>query len=105
MESFFTLLDRHVDVSNTLLCIGLDPHPDDLPEPTAAAAVEFCLNLIKATARYAAAFKPNAAFFELYGPEGWAGLKVVIEAIRAESHRLGTVIPVILDAKRGDIAS
>lgn len=105
MESFFSLLDRHVQVTNSLLCIGLDPHPDDLPEPTAAAAVEYCLRLIKATARYAAAFKPNAAFFELYGPEGWAALKIVIEAVRAESHRIGSVIPVILDAKRGDIAS
>ncbi|MBL8092544.1 MAG: orotidine-5'-phosphate decarboxylase [Anaerolineales bacterium] len=105
MESFFTLLDRHVQVTSSLLCIGLDPHPDDLPEPTAAAAVEYCLRLIKATARYAAAFKPNAAFFELYGPEGWACLKIVIEAVRAESNRIGSVIPVILDAKRGDIAS
>ncbi len=105
MESFFTLLDRHVDVTNSLLCIGLDPHPDDLPEPTAAAAVDFCLTLIRATGRYAAAYKPNAAFFEMYGPEGWAGLRVVIEAVRAESHRTGSVIPVILDAKRGDIAS
>ena len=105
MESFFTLLDRHVQVTNSLLCIGLDPHPDDLPEPTAAAAVQFCLDLIKATSRYAAAYKPNAAFFELYGPEGWAGLKTVIDAVRQASNRLGTVIPVILDAKRGDIAS
>ncbi len=105
MESFFTLLDRHVQVTNSLLCIGLDPHPDDLPEPTAAAAVDFCLKLIQATSRYAAAFKPNAAFFELYGPEGWAGLKTVIDAVRAASDRNGSVIPVILDAKRGDIAS
>lgn len=105
MESFFTLLDRHVQVTNSLLCIGLDPHPDDLPEPTAAAAVQFCLDLIKATSRYAAAYKPNAAFFELYGPEGWAGLKTVIDAVRHASNRSGSVIPVILDAKRGDIAS
>jgi len=43
-----------------------DPHPSDLPAPTAEAARNFCLNIIKATAPYAAAFKPNAAFFELY---------------------------------------
>jgi uridine monophosphate synthetase len=105
METFFSLLDRHTQTQNTLLCIGLDPHPSDLPEPTAEAALEFCLRLIQGTARYAAAFKPNAAFFELYGPEGWAALKQVVDAIEAESHRLGSRIPVILDAKRGDIAS
>jgi orotidine 5'-phosphate decarboxylase subfamily 2 len=60
---------------------------------------------VKATAAYAAAFKPNAAFFELYGPEGWAALTDVIAAVQAESDRLGSMIPVILDAKRGDIAS
>jgi uridine monophosphate synthetase len=105
METFFSLLDRHVQVCNSLLCVGLDPHPGDLPAPTAEAALEFCLRLVKATARYAAAYKPNAAFFEMYGPEGWAALKQVIEAVRAESQRTGSVIPVILDAKRGDIAS
>ncbi len=105
MENFFSLLDRHVQTVNSLLCVGLDPHPSDLPAPTAEAALDFCLRLVRETARYAAAFKPNAAFFELYGPEGWAALKTVIEAIDHESNRLGSRIPVILDAKRGDIAS
>ncbi len=105
METFFSLLERHADTQDTLVCVGLDPHPADLPHPTAEAALEFCLRLVRETARYAAAFKPNAAFFELYGPAGWAALKDVIAAVRAESHRLGSVIPVILDAKRGDIAS
>lgn len=105
METFFSFLAKRVDDCSSLLCVGLDPHPSDLPHPTAAAAREFCLRLIKATARYAAAFKPNAAFFELYGPEGWAVLKEIIAAVQAESDRLGSMIPVILDAKRGDIAS
>ncbi|MBL8057573.1 MAG: orotidine-5'-phosphate decarboxylase, partial [Anaerolineales bacterium] len=105
METFFSLLDRHVQTQNTLLCVGLDPHPGELPAPTAEAALDDCLRLVRATARYAAAFKPNAAFFELHGPLGWEALKLVIEAVQEESHRLGTVIPVILDAKRGDIAS
>jgi orotidine 5'-phosphate decarboxylase subfamily 2 len=60
---------------------------------------------VKQTAPYAAAFKPNAAFFEIFGAEGWTALKQVIEAIQQESIRLGSLIPVILDAKRGDIAS
>lgn len=105
MESFFSLLEHHIQVQHTLVCVGLDPHLDDLPVPTAEAAYEFCVRLIRATAPYAAAFKPNAAFFEQLGPEGWTALKRVIEAAQAESRRIGSVIPVILDAKRGDIAS
>ncbi|MBE3117140.1 MAG: orotidine-5'-phosphate decarboxylase [Candidatus Atribacteria bacterium] len=105
METFFSFLTKRVDDCSSLLCVGLDPHPSDLPAPTAEAARTFCLRLVKATAPYAAAFKPNAAFFELYGPEGWAALKDVIAAVHEESDRLGSMIPVILDAKRGDIAS
>ena len=105
METFFSFLEKRVDDCSSLLCVGLDPHPSDLPAPTAEAARTFCLRLVKATASYAAAFKPNAAFFELYGPEGWAALKDVIAAVQAESDRLGSMIPVILDAKRSDIAS
>ncbi|MFZ5910757.1 MAG: orotidine-5'-phosphate decarboxylase [Chloroflexota bacterium] len=113
METFFSFLEKRVDDCSSLLCIGLDPHVSDLstssrqrlPEPTAASALDFCLRLVKATAPYAAAFKPNAAFFEVFGADGWTALKQVIEAIDAESRRLGSLIPVILDAKRGDIAS
>ena len=105
METFFSFLEKRVDDCSSLLCVGLDPHMDDLKEPTAASALDFCLRLIKATAPYAAAFKPNAAFFEVFGAEGWTALGHVIEAIQEESNRLGSHIPVILDAKRGDIAS
>jgi uridine monophosphate synthetase len=105
MESFFSFLEKRVDDCSSLLCIGLDPHIPDLKEPTAEAARDFCLHLVKQTSRYAAAFKPNAAFFEVFGAEGWTVLKDVIDAIQAESNRMGSMIPVILDAKRGDIAS
>ena len=105
METFFSFLEKRVDDCSSLLCVGLDPHVNDLSAPTAASALDFCLNLVKQTAPYAAAFKPNAAFFEVFGAEGWTALKQVIEAIDAESKRLGSLIPVILDAKRGDIAS
>jgi orotidine 5'-phosphate decarboxylase subfamily 2 len=105
MESFFTFLEKRVDDSSSLLCIGLDPHVDDLSAPTAEAARDFCLNLVKQTSRYAAAFKPNAAFFEVFGAEGWTALRDVVDAIQQESNRMGSMIPVILDAKRGDIAS
>ncbi len=105
METFFTFLEKRVDDCSSLLCVGLDPHIPDLPEPTAASARDFCLHLVKQTAPYAAAFKPNTAFFEVFGAEGWTALKQVIDAIQEESNRLGSMIPVILDAKRGDIAS
>src|ERR1044072_2220851 len=105
MESFFSFLEKRVDDCSSLLCIGLDPHVKDLPVPTADSARDFCLNLVKQTSRYAAAFKPNAAFFEVFGAEGWIALKDVIDAIQEESNRMGSMIPVILDAKRGDIAS
>ena len=105
METFFSFLEKRVDDCSSLLCVGLDPHSADLPHATAEAALKFCLNLVKKTAPYAAAFKPNAAFFEQYGPQGWSALRQVIEAIQQESQRLGSMIPVVLDAKRGDIAS
>jgi len=105
METFFSFLEKRVDDCSSLVCIGLDPHIPDLNEPIAASARDFCLNLVKQTAPYAAAFKPNAAFFEVFGADGWTALKQVIEAIQEESNRLGSMIPVIFDAKRGDIAS
>jgi len=105
METFFSFLERRVDDCSSLLCIGLDPHLADLNSSTAEAALDFSLQIVKETSSYAAAFKPNAAFFEFFGAEGWTALKQLIEAIAKESRRLGSMIPVILDAKRGDIAS
>ncbi len=77
---------------------GLTRTPPISAAPTAAAARDFCLRLIEATADHAAAFKPNAAFFEALGPDGWAVLREVIDAVPEG-------VPMILDAKRGDIAS
>jgi len=95
---FFTRLTERAREVDSLLCVGLDPHPLVLPEPTPEAARVFCLRLIEATADLALAFKPNVAFFEAFGAEGYAVLREVIAAIPSG-------IPVILDAKRGDIAS
>src|SRR5450759_680803 len=96
--SFFSRLEARARSINSLLCVGLDPHTSDLSAPTAAAAKDFCLRLIEATHDLALAFKPNAAFFEAFGAEGWPVLQDVIAAVPQR-------IPVILDAKRGDIAS
>ncbi len=98
MTAFFEQLDARARAINSLLCVGLDPHPADLPENTPEAARDFCLRLIQATEGLALIYKPNAAFFEAYGPLGWEALRQVIAAVPE-----GT--PVILDAKRGDIAS
>ncbi|MEJ2757512.1 MAG: orotidine-5'-phosphate decarboxylase, partial [Anaerolineales bacterium] len=95
---FFSALEYRARKINSLLCIGLDPHPADLPEPTAEAALKFCLNLVEKTHDLALAYKPNAAFFEAYGAKG-------VEALNALIARIPPEIPVILDAKRGDIAS
>ena len=95
---FIRRLEARVREADSLLCVGLDPHPSDLPDRSHVSARDFCLRLIESTADQAAAFKPNAAFFELYGAQGVQALKQVIDAVPQE-------IPVILDAKRGDIAS
>ncbi|MEJ2601392.1 MAG: orotidine-5'-phosphate decarboxylase, partial [Anaerolineales bacterium] len=96
--SFFSNLEERARKIDSLLCVGLDPHPEDLPQPSAQAAYSYCLRVIEATADLALAFKPNAAFFEIHGQSGWEALRRVIAAVPPE-------IPVILDAKRGDIAS
>jgi uridine monophosphate synthetase len=105
MAGFFTRLAARIQAIDSPLCVGLDPHPADLrtfdrlgAPPTAQTARDFCLRLIEATADCAAAYKPNAAFFELFGAAGWAALAEVIAAAREAA-------PVVLDAKRGDIAS
>jgi uridine monophosphate synthetase len=98
MESFFRMLEYRVQRVGSLLCVGLDPHPQDLLSPTGSAAKDFCLRLIDATEEVAAAYKPNAAFFEALGADGWTALREIIAAVPAG-------IPVILDAKRGDISS
>lgn len=90
--SFSQMLNESAEARDSLLCVGLDPREDD-----AGSAREACFRLIDATADYAAAFKANSAFFEAFGAEGFAALREVIA-------RVPEGIPVILDAKRGDIA-
>jgi uridine monophosphate synthetase len=97
-ESFFERITSRVQTAGSLLCVGLDTHPEFLATPSAASARDFCLNLIEATADLACAFKPNSAFFEVFGAPGWTALGDVIAAVPDQ-------IPVILDAKRGDISS
>ncbi|HEY8180545.1 MAG TPA: orotidine-5'-phosphate decarboxylase [Candidatus Limnocylindria bacterium] len=83
------------------LCLGIDPHPDALPEGLArdAAGVEqFARGVLEAAGEFAAAVKINVAFFEAFGSAGWAA----IERLRAD---LASDHVLIVDAKRGDIGS
>jgi orotidine-5'-phosphate decarboxylase len=83
--------------SSSLLCVGLDPDPARLP--TGVSTYEFCRDIVDATADLVCAFKPQIAYFASHGAE--AALERVCEHIR---HRAPQV-PIILDAKRGDIGS
>lgn len=91
-------------VSGSCLCVGLDPDPRDLPDtlrdlPTGRAVATFCADLVRATAPFASAYKPNAAFFEALGADGPGVLAHVVGTIRQFApHAL-----VVLDGKRGDI--
>ena len=94
---FAERLQRAVDAADSLLCVGLDPQPDRTP---AAEILAFNRTVIEAAADCACAFKPQSAFYEAAGPEGWEALARTIELIRELApHAL-----VVLDAKRGDIA-
>jgi len=64
MESFFSILENRINAIDSLLCVGLDPHQDDLDEYNGQTVRDFCLRLIEQTADVAAAYKPNGAFFD-----------------------------------------
>lgn len=87
------------------LVVGLDPDLGRIPESAAANAepaervVEFNRRIVAATADLAAAYKPNAAFYEALGAEGFRVLGETIAVIRDSAPEAA----VILDAKRGDI--
>ena len=79
---------------NSLLCIGLDPDPALMPSSSDVAA--FNRAIIEATADLVCAYKPNLAFYESLGWDGYQVLRDTLEAIPPD-------IPVIGDAKRGDV--
>ena len=84
-----------------MLCLGLDPSPESLPPgfPANVEGIErFSRLILDAASPYAAAVKPNLAFFEAFGSRGLAAL----ERLRA---KIPSDLPMILDAKRGDIGS
>lgn len=91
---------------NTMLCVGLDPDPQRIPQEYLSAhpregdaVLAFCCDIADATAEYVCAFKPQFAHFGALGAE-----QQLAELIRY-IHQNHPQIPVILDAKRGDIGS
>jgi len=78
----------------TMLCVGLDPDPDRI-EGGAAGALRHCREVLRQTEEHVCCFKPNSAFWEQYGPDGWAALL----ELRDEAPNT----PFLLDAKRGDM--
>jgi orotidine-5'-phosphate decarboxylase len=92
---FFAKLRQASQSNHSFLCVGLDPHPALLPEKDVAV---FNRAIIEATADVACCYKPNLAFYESMGPQG---LEVLLRTVEAVPRHL----PVIADAKRGDIAS
>jgi len=100
---FAEKLARAVAVNKSLLCIGLDPHPSHSPQALASEPLPiftFNKTIIDASHDLVCAYKPNFAFYEVQGLEGLAALRRTIDYI----HEV-TDVPVILDAKRGDIGS
>ncbi|MFB6217868.1 MAG: orotidine-5'-phosphate decarboxylase, partial [Halobacteriaceae archaeon] len=90
---FFDRLADRIAAVDSVVSVGLDPDPDRVPCPR----WEFNRRIIEATHEYAAAYKPNAAFYE--DPDGWRALERTVEY----AHEYG--VPVVLDAKRGDIGN
>jgi len=87
--------------TRTVLCVGVDPDPGALPtgfEPNLQGIEAFSRMIVEASLPYAAAVKPNLAFFEAHGSAGVAAL----ERLRA---MVPDHVPFIVDAKRGDIGS
>jgi orotidine-5'-phosphate decarboxylase len=99
--SFFEKLQQAQQDNNSMLCVGLDPQREKIPthlRDKKDFLYEFCREIIATTKDIACVYKPNLAFFEAYGADGIRQL----ENIMAE---MPENIPVILDAKRGDIGN
>ncbi|HKB34358.1 MAG TPA: orotidine-5'-phosphate decarboxylase [Candidatus Dormibacteraeota bacterium] len=81
---------------NTMLCVGLDPDPERI-EGGAAGALRHCREVVRQTEEHVCCFKPNSAFWEQYGPDGWAALM--------ELRGAAPDTPFLFDAKRGDMGN
>jgi orotidine-5'-phosphate decarboxylase len=100
--SFLSAIDASARRNESLLCVGLDPEPSRLPAARREhpdAIFEFCRAIVDATADLVCCFKPQIAHFAAQRAEG------ALERLIAHIHDAHPGVPVILDAKRGDIGS
>ncbi|WP_415381318.1 orotidine-5'-phosphate decarboxylase [Halosimplex sp. TS25] len=98
--NFFDRLADRIATADSVVSVGLDPDPSRIPEHLQEYDLPrwaFNRRIIDATHEHAAAFKPNAAFYE--DPDGWKALRETV----AYAH--GKDVPVLLDAKRADIGN
>ena len=97
-------LTEQIRIKESFLCVGLDPDLKKIPESLLRKEnpiFEFCKEIIDATAPYAVAYKPNLAFFESIGADGWNAFEMTVRHIRENYPD----IFIIADAKRGDIGN
>ena len=101
--TFTEQLRARWQASNSLVCVGLDPDPARFPPMFASrddAIFEFCRDIVDATAEFACAFKPQIAYFAAHN-----GGEAALQRLIAHINGAHPDVPVILDAKRGDIGS
>jgi orotidine-5'-phosphate decarboxylase len=100
--TFIDTLKQAWQRNDSLVCVGLDPEPSRFPEHLRGrpdAIFEFCRAIVDATADLVCCFKPQFAHFAAQRAEG------ALERLIAHIHTAHRGVPVILDAKRGDIGS
>jgi orotidine-5'-phosphate decarboxylase len=100
--SFTTSLARAAQQNDSMLCVGLDPDPAKFPgdwKGDAGRIHDFCAAIVDATKDLVIAFKPQIAYFAAHSAE------LQLERLIAHIRRVAPEVPVILDAKRGDIGS
>ncbi len=100
--TFLDMLGAAERQNNSMLCVGLDPEPAKFPgllNGDARKIYDFCAAIVDATADLVSAFKPQIAYFAAHRAEDQ------LERLIAHMRRAAPQVPVILDAKRGDIGS
>ncbi|MFC1752878.1 orotidine-5'-phosphate decarboxylase [Thermoproteota archaeon] len=100
-HSFCKKLSQNIKTRSCYVCLGLDPDLSKIPDhysQTLTGLTDFLLDTIKATKDLVIAYKPNLSFFEAMGIEGLRIVEKVRSAIPEQ-------VPMILDAKRGDIGN
>lgn len=97
---FITKLNQAIERNNSLLCVGMDPTEAVLPagEDLYSRLLNWARDLIAQTKDLVCCYKPNIAFYEQFGPKGLRVFQDIVREIPED-------IPLLLDAKRGDIGS